>query len=275
MNDVSRERERAVADAFVRPRSVPDPELRLVVFHHAGGSAAQYFPLTRVTPPGWEVLLLDLPGRGKRHDRRPVGSVRELVGVTVRDVLPFTETAPLALFGHSLGAVLAYETARVLEAAGRPPAWLGVSGRVAPRRSAPVALPDHALSDGELMKQLTRMGGMHPRIDELPEFRERFLRLVRTDLGAVARYRPDPARTPLSVPLTAFGGSDDVWAPPSELGEWAAETRGDFRLRVFAGGHFHFLGPDFPAFAAELVEEIRRSGAPEPGGRGELVRTTS
>lgn len=263
------------ADAFVRPRPVRDPELRLVVFHHAGGSAAQYFPLTRAVPEGWDVLLLDLPGRGKRHGRRQLGSIAELVEVTVSDVLPWTGTAPLALFGHSLGAVLAHETARVLEAVGRGPAWVGVSGRVPPGRSASVALPDHALSDDQLMTQLARMGGLHPRIDELPEFRERFLRLVRTDLGAVAGYRPDPARVPLSAPLTAFGGCDDVWAPPAALGDWAEETRGEFRVRNFEGGHFHFLGPDFPAFAAELVEEIRRSGAPAPDGRGELLRTTT
>ncbi|WP_306324055.1 MULTISPECIES: thioesterase II family protein [unclassified Streptomyces] len=265
----------ASVDAFVRPRPVHDPELRLVVFHHAGGSAAQYFPLTRAVPEGWDVLLLDLPGRGKRHGSRLLSSVAELVEVTVRDVLPWAGTAPLALFGHSLGALLAHETARVLEAVGRGPSWVGVSGRTPPGRAVPVALPDHELSDEQLMAQLTRMGGMHPRIDELPEFRERFLRLVRTDLGAVAGYRPDPARVPLSAPLTAFGGSDDIWAPPAALGGWAAETRGTFRVRYFEGGHFHFLGPEFPAFAAELVEEIRRSGAPTSDGRGKLLRTAT
>ncbi|MEU4116037.1 alpha/beta fold hydrolase [Kitasatospora sp. NPDC028055] len=255
--------------AFVRPRRVEDAELRLVVFHHAGGSAAAYFPLTRELPENWDVLLLDLPGRGKRHDRAALGTVPELVASSVSDILPWTDGAPLALFGHSLGAVLAYETARALEAAGVRLGWLGVSGRVAPSEEPPLALPGHELSDPELMTQLTRMGGLHPRIDELPEFRDRFLRLVRTDLRAVARYRPSPARIPLAAPVTAFGGVDDPWAPPSALAGWAAETRGAFQCRTFSGGHFHFLGPAFPAFTAELVEEIRRSGA--PAGRTELA----
>jgi surfactin synthase thioesterase subunit len=258
--------------AFVRPRPVADPAVRLVVFHHAGGSAAAYFPLTRCVPADWDVLLLDLPGRGKRHARPALESIAELAAVATADVLPWCDGAPLALFGHSLGAVVAYETARALEAAGRPAAWLGVSGRAAPGQPVRAALPGEELSDGELMAQLTRMGGMHPRAGELPDFRARFLPLVRSDLRAVAGYRPDPRRAPLGSPLTAFGAVDDVWAPPASLAPWSHETRGPFRRRTFTGGHFHFLGPAFADFTAELVEEIRQAVRPARTDRPALVR---
>ncbi|AXI80110.1 thioesterase II family protein [Peterkaempfera bronchialis] len=258
---------------FVRPRRLDDPALRLVVLHHAGGSGAAYFPLVRSLPADWDALLLDLPGRGKRHAQPPLEDMAELVARVTEDILPWADGPPLAIFGHSLGAVVAHETARALEARGASPVWVGVSGRAAPGWQGAAALPRHDLSDTELMSRLTEMGGMHPRIDELPDFRERFLDLVRRDLRAVAAYRPDPAREPLGVPLTAFGAVDDAWAPPRSLARWEQETCEEFRQRTFTGGHFYLLGPGGAAFTAELVREIRHAVRPGLADRTARVRT--
>ncbi|NUS12895.1 MAG: thioesterase [Streptomyces sp.] len=249
----------AVSGSFVRPRVVADPQVRLVVIHHAGGSAAAYFPLSRLLPQDWELLLLDLPGRGKSHTQPPLADMERLAEWAAERVRPWAEGAPLALFGHSLGAVVAHETARLLEAEGTPPAWLGVSGRAAPGLTVTGGLPDTDLPDDELMRRLTAMGGMHPRIDELPDFRARFLHLVRNDLRAVAGYRAEPASPPLGVPLTVFGGSEDHVAPPGTLVGWVAETLSRYERVTVAGGHFHFLGQAFPDFADLLVQEIRQA----------------
>ncbi|NUR29657.1 MAG: thioesterase [Catenulispora sp.] len=251
--------------AFVRPRVLTDPRVRLVVVHHAGGSAAAYFPLSRLLPDDWELLLLDLPGRGKSHTHPPLADMSRLAAWTVERLRPWTGDAPLALFGHSLGAVVAYEAALLLQAEGRPPVWLGVSGRAAPGHSVPDSLPDTDLPDDELMRRLTDMGGMHPRIAELPDFRARFLHLVRNDLRAVAGYRPDPTRPPLGIPLTVFGGSDDHVAPPGTQVGWVAQTLSRYERVVVNGGHFHFLGPAFPDFAALMVEEITQALRIAPG----------
>lgn len=243
---------------FIRPRSVDAPAVRLVVFHHAGGSASAYFPLVRGLPADWDLVLLDLPGRGKRHKSPPLTEMAALVALATEDVLAWAG-APLALFGHSFGAVLASEVARSLPARGVRPAWVGVSGRSAPDHRV---AEDHTLpefTDSELLRRLTEMGGMPERIDELPEFRDRLIALVRADLRAVASYRPDPGRLPIAAPLTAFVSTDDAWAPLAEIGAWARETTGEFRQRVFSGGHFHFLGESFATFTAALVHEIRRS----------------
>ncbi|WUH89157.1 alpha/beta fold hydrolase [Streptomyces sp. NBC_00433] len=255
------------AAAFVRPRPVAQPRLRLVVIHHAGGSAAAYFPLSRLLPRDWDLLLLDLPGRGKSHTQPPLADMAHLAAWTADRIRPWADGTPLALFGHSLGAVVAHETARLLEADGVAPAWLGVSGRSAPGHRVPDGLPDTDLPDDELMRRLTLMGGMHPRIDELPDFRERFLHLVRNDLRAVAGYRPDPARPPLGIPLSAFGATDDHVAPPGTLPGWVAQTRARFARLLFDGGHFHFLGPAFPDFAVRLVQEIHQALQPAQAGR--------
>src|SRR6185295_17874531 len=116
---------------FVRPRPLADPSLRVIAFHHAGGSAAMYHAMSAEMPADWELLLLDLPGRGKRYAEEPISSTPALVARVVEDVRPWLDV-PFALFGHSLGAILAAEVGRACEQLGAPPIWVGVSGRVAP-----------------------------------------------------------------------------------------------------------------------------------------------
>lgn len=243
---------------FIRPRPVDDPAVRLVVFHHAGGSASAYFSLVRGVPEDWDLLLLDLPGRGKRHKSPPVTDMAALIALATGDVLPWAG-APLALFGHSFGAVLASEVARELHRRGVRPVWVGVSGRSAPDHRVAQDYTLHEFTDEELLSRLTAMGGMPDRIDELPEFRDRLVQLVRADLRAVASYRPDPAREKIAAALTAFVSTDDDWAPLAGIGAWRRETDGEFRQRVFSGGHFHFLDDSFTTLTAAVVHEVRRA----------------
>ncbi|MCW3844423.1 alpha/beta fold hydrolase [Micromonospora yasonensis] len=242
--------------AFLRPRPVPDPDLRLVAFHHAGGSSSAYFPLSRGIPQEWDLLLPDLPGRGRRHRDEPLRDIPAMVARVVEDLRDWAD-APLALFGHSLGAVVAAETARALGVHGVAPVWLGVSGRPAPGYRGPKATLPYDVSDDEMLRHLFALGGMPDRIHEVPEFRAQLLRLVRADLGALAGYAPPGVRPPLAVPMTAFGGTEDDWAPPPAMAAWAGETSAPFRRLLFPGGHFHFLGAAFGSFTAALVAEVR------------------
>ncbi|MFG2910092.1 thioesterase II family protein [Kitasatospora sp. NPDC048286] len=243
-------------NAFVRPRSLEAPAVRLVVFHHAGGSSAPYFPLSRHLPVEWDLLLADLPGRGKRHTAPATDRLPDLVALFADDLKPWADNAPLALFGHSLGAVVALETARELERRGAAPVWVGVCGRTPPEH--PLRLPGMRsdLPDDDLLRSLAALGGLPVRIDELPGFRDRFLHLIRTDLRVLESYRPDPARRPLACPLTAFGSPDDPLTPPAALTGWARETIGGFRGRLLPGGHFGFLHDAFRTLASALVDEL-------------------
>ncbi|GAA1955211.1 thioesterase II family protein [Kitasatospora viridis] len=245
---------------FVRPRQLDRPTLRLIGFHHAGGSAAGYYPLTHRLPEGWELLLLDLPGRGKRHAEPPLTEMTAVIARAVADVQPWTD-APFALFGHSLGALVAVETARELERIGAPPVWVGVSARVAPAFHPQAGRGLAELDDAELLTELIALGGLPDRIHELPGFVERFLRTSRADLRAVESYRPHPDRAPLTCPVTAFGGIDDPWAPADLLTAWSRETTGGFRRHVMPGGHFYLLGDAFAGFAAQLIDDVEEMGA--------------
>ncbi|MGW3498266.1 thioesterase II family protein [Streptomyces sp. NPDC001020] len=260
---------------FVRPRRLDDPAVRLVAFHHAGGSAASWFPLTRHVPADWDVLLLDLPGRGKRHAEPALESMDEIVAVATKDVLPWAGGPPLALFGHSLGAIVAHETARALEEAGLGPRWVGVSGRGAPGHEVLTRLPDPDSPDAELIARLREMGGMPQQLDSVPDFRDRFLRLVRSDLRAVAGYRPDAHRMPMAAAVTVFAATHDAWAPQVAMAPWAGQTRSRFTERVYPGGHFHFLGDAFDAFAGDLTEEVRAALPPRSHTPYDLVHTST
>lgn len=238
---------------FVRPRPVDRPALRLICFHHAGGSSTAYYPLSRLIPKDWDLLLLDLPGRGKRYGGLPLEHIDDAVELALADVEPWLD-APVALFGHSYGAILATEVARRLCDTGRPPLWTGVSGRVSPGYRTRRRLSE--LNDADLLEQIRAMGGLPPELDEVPEFVARFVRLTRADLRSVESYGPPAGREPLSCPLTVFCGTDDLWAPPAAMSGWSAESRHGARRRVFDGGHFYFLGDAFPGFTRELVAEV-------------------
>jgi medium-chain acyl-[acyl-carrier-protein] hydrolase len=159
------------------------------------------------------------------------------------------------LFGHSLGAILATEVGRACERLGAPPVWVGVSGRVAPMLQAQARrLSD--LDDEAILAAVLALGGMPERACEIPELRAHFLRVVRADIAALESYQPAPDRAPLGCPITGFAGTTDVWAPPTTMRPWARETRNDFHLRLFDGGHFYFLGQAFPGFTREIVREL-------------------
>lgn len=240
---------------FIRPRAVQDPALRVFAFHHAGGSAATYYHLARALPADWELLLLDLPGRGKRHKEQPLERVEEVFARVVADLEPHLDGTPAALFGHSFGALVALEVSRALDGRGQPPQWVGVSGRVPPGHRHLTRLSE--LNDHDLMRELRVMGGTPDAINEMPQFVERFLRIIRSDLRAVESYRPAVDRAPLSCPLTVFCGRDDLWAPPSAMSNWALETRHEPRHRFFSGGHFYFTGSAMDRLTHAITDEIQ------------------
>ncbi|AVH55786.1 MULTISPECIES: thioesterase II family protein [Streptomyces] len=241
-------------NAFIRPRPVDTPALRLVGFHHAGGSAGSYHRMGRQLPDDWDLLLYDLPGRGRRHAEPALRDAAAVLRQVLADLDPWND-APTAFFGHSFGAVVALETARARAQAGHQPVWVGVSGHRPPSRRPSGRLTD--LADDALLSTLVEMGGVPRPLAEVPEIAVRLLGLTRADLYAAESYAPSPGRPALSCPLTVFGGTADPWAPRSEMGDWARETRDVCRWRYFPGGHFYLLGAALPDITSEVVAEIR------------------
>lgn len=246
--------------AFLQPRPAARPRLRLVVGHHAGGSAASYSPLARQLPPTWQVLLLDLPGRGRRTGRDVLSDPQDVVDQVVADLAEVGgDGVPLALFGHSMGAMVMAEVAAALCAGGTPPVWTGVSGRLAPGVQVPrraAARPLHLLDDAELLAALRALGGIPDELAEMPGFLDRFLRTARADLTAVGTYRRGRGELVLDCPLSVFGGVGDPWAPGALLRHWRSCTRSAYSQHFFAGGHFYFAADNFAALAAAIQRTV-------------------
>lgn len=139
---------------------------RLICFPHAGGSASFYSPLFRALPPTVDVAGIQYPGRQDRWHEKPIGDVDELADRIAVELEPWTNL-PIALFGHSLGATLAFEVARRLERDGTVPVALFASGRRAPSRHRNERV--HLGSDRDLLAQIKRLHGTDGQVLENEE----------------------------------------------------------------------------------------------------------
>lgn len=220
----------------VVPAPNPAARLRLFCFPYAGGGAAAYFGWGEVLPRTVELCAVQPPGREGRIAERPFDRVPPLVDALARELAPWLDR-PFAFFGHSLGAVVAFELARRLRRDGRhAPLHLFASGRPAPH------LPDdepplHALPDDELLVELRRLRGTPDEVLQNTELMELLLPLLRADFAASETYvcAPEP---PLVVPISAYGGREDVDVPEERLAAWREQTTAAFRHVMFPGDHF-------------------------------------
>jgi surfactin synthase thioesterase subunit len=231
----------------------PDARVRLFCFPHSGGSAGEYLRWADVLPDV-EVWGVQLPGRGARTEEAPFTRVRALVEALV-DAADFGP--PFAFFGHSLGALVAFETARRLRDLGRaPPAWLVLSAYPAPHLPSRTQPTSHLGEDG-LLDALDRMyGEMAVEIREDAELRELILPALRADLALVESHRHEDG-APLECVMTVTGGTlDDLGR--DELEPWRRHTTGPFRLHLLPGGHFYLREPEQRAALLRLLDETLR-----------------
>ncbi|MFF8993939.1 thioesterase II family protein [Streptomyces sp. NPDC014983] len=224
----------------------------LYCFPHGGGTAAEYLRWARDLRTA-RVHAVQLPGRVPRLNEAVPGSMRELVEAFVAEVpLP---AGRFVFFGHSLGALFAYEVTRALAAAGRPlPARLVVSGFRAPHLPHPGGRL-HRLPDDELLDAVARLhGGLPDEVLASAELRELAAAALRADYRVLETYAWQ-AGEPLPVPLTVFGGEDDR-ITADELAAWDEHTSAGTAVRRFPGGHFYLRERPVPvqrALAAVLA----------------------
>ena len=234
--------------ALARLGTQRDARARLLCIPHAGGSSAVFRPWAALLPAGVELWAVQAPGRGERMTEPPHERIELLVD-EVLAALRREPDLPLAVFGHSMGALVGFELSRALRRAGLPlPVHLFVACHAAPQEP-PSRPPTGGLSDDAFIERLSELGGTPDEALRHPELMEVFLPILRSDFRAVEAYayRDEP---PLACPITAIGGDDDRYVAPEELGAWRAQTVRGFTLEIMPGGHF------FLARAAARVVEI-------------------
>jgi surfactin synthase thioesterase subunit len=212
-----------------------------------------------------EIATVQLPGRETRLAEPAVEDIptlaRQLAGILDRMAKPFV------LFGHSLGALVAYEIACVMVADGmRRPSRLVLAGARPPGHPAIGTGPVPA-DDRELVQQLRDLGGTPDEVFDNVELMELVLPSLRADLRAIDDYRPSrQVRVPIPVALVA--GADDRHAPPDVVRRWREWVSADSPVHVLPGGHFFVHESDNVAAIRELalVGELRVAA---PGRAGE------
>jgi surfactin synthase thioesterase subunit len=209
--------------------------VRLVCFPYAGSSAAVYRRWRRSMPAWMDVCPVDMPGHGRRFDEPLETSVEGMVERCLPLVLPQL-AQPYVLFGHSLGAIVAFELAHRLQELGmHSPVLLVASGTDAPSRR------DHQRHAGidspeALSAELRRLGGTPPEVLADSELLALTLPIVRADFDACARYESSPERK-LTCPIDVLGGQQDSTTRESLLA-WGEHTTAEFALHMLPGGHF-------------------------------------
>lgn len=222
------------------PRPQPVARLRLIGFPHAGGGASSFFSWgAGLADFGIEMRAVQYPGRETRFSEACISDAALLVRAIVDHWEEIAGAGPVALFGHSMGAVLAYEVAAELarQSAGFQPVRLFVSGHQAP--ALPYRAPQlRAVADAELVPAVARhFGGIPAELQDNPDIAEVIRPILRADLTLVETYRWRAAPR-LTLPISAWGGLGDPWATEPELQAWSEYTSSGFVLRRYPGDHF-------------------------------------
>lgn len=240
---------------LVISKANPQAALRLFCFPYAGGSAQMYRTWAGLLPNTIELCAVEIPGRGRRLREQPINSLRELVNETFEGLRPHMNK-PFAFFGHSMGALMSFELARLLRREGLPgPARIFVSARRAPQ-IPDTDDPTYNLPEPEFIEELRRLNGTPQEVLEHPELLQLMLPILRADFSVCQTYEYSP-ESPLESSITAYGGVEDVDVGREHLDAWKEQTTSSFNLRMLPGDHF-FVHSSQATLLQNLIQELHR-----------------
>jgi medium-chain acyl-[acyl-carrier-protein] hydrolase len=244
------------------------PQPALLCFPYAAGTTAEYRDWPAALGDLVDVVPVEVAGHGARRNE-PLPLTFEAALVSTQATLARAARGRYGLFGHSLGALYAFEAARRLTRAGRPPALLVASGRNGPARAA-AGQSLHQLPDEEFVARLSTYGGIPPALLADRDLVRFFLPLLRTDMAIAERYArpPGPAPDRLNCPIVVFSCVGDPLTSREGAAAWEQETSAGCEFVELAGGHFCLRTPDYLGrLRAAMAKHLARHLTPAPTGQ--------
>ncbi|ASW55626.1 thioesterase II family protein [Plantactinospora sp. KBS50] len=251
----------SAADWFRTADGADGGAARVYCFPHAGGNAQDYLRWQDALGTAATVVAVTMPGRAHRY-AEPAPATIEAYADGAAAAIGADADVPFVLFGHSLGALTAFEVARRLR--GHPRLRrLVASGAAAPRlMPSPRVVRTAALEGREFVRAVAAFGGLPPEVVAVEELHDFLLPPVQADFRLVAGYRYRPAE-PLPVPITVINGAGDDHVTADRLAAWSAETVHPVRRCWADGGHFYLRSDPEPVLAV-----LRGATGPAPSHAG-------
>lgn len=249
---------KASASRWIVPYYRPNhlASVRLFCFPYAGGGASVFVRTLAGLPSFIDVCPVQLPGRENRVSEPYLTSVAEVAEKAAEGLASHLDM-PFALFGHSLGAIVAYELAQRLRQAGGPePKHLLVSAHRAPQIALPHE-PTWTLPDDKFKERLQELKGTPDEVLENEDLQRLMFPLVRADFRLDETYVHPAGHEPLDCAITVFGGREDAETPEWELSAWREVTRGSFKLLMLEGDHF-FIHSQAPALTSAIAQALAK-----------------
>ncbi len=223
----------------------------LLCFPYAGGGTVAYHSWKNLVHPDIALLRVQLPGRETRLREEPFTAFSPLIEALVAALIPWLDS-PIVFYGHSMGALIAFEVTRALREMGKPvPCHLFVSSFRAPHLPDPDQMISK-LPEDQFIERLKLYDGIAPAILMNAELMEIYLPILKADFSILSSYNYTK-QAPLPCPITAFAGSADPKICTEDIDAWKDHTTGRFDRHFFPGGHF-FINES----QSEMLEHINQ-----------------
>jgi len=237
------------------PEPRPEARLRLICFPYAGANASIFKMWPKYFSEDIEVIAVRLPGKDLRLREKPLCSMDQIMTELVPQLEVLLDK-PIALFGHSMGAALAYELAKKLMTKDTVPQHVFVSacrGPMIPRRKKSI----HDMSDNDFRNELGRMGGTPPVILNDDDLYNLMAPGLRADFEVIEAWGYDEVAL-LNVPITSFYSENDQEAFPEEVEGWSQVSSATYTEHEMSGDHF-FIHSSEARLLHAIAKTIDRS----------------